>query len=235
MNGGKQKTISIIIPVLNEEKFIAPLLEYLHSNTTKNTVKELIVVDGGSTDRTSSIATSLGATVIHSHKGRARQMNLGAKYASGDILYFLHVDTLPPKTFEQDIIAAIDSRSQAGCFRMQFDSTSLFLRCFAWFSRINFLVCRGGDQSLYITKLLFQETKGFNEDYMIYEDNEFIGRLYRNTCFTILPQSVETSARKYHEIGMARLQYHFGMIHLKNYMGAGPEKLYDYYRKNIIV
>ena len=74
---------------------------------------------------------------------------------------------------------------------------------------------------------------GFNENYIIYEDNEFIGRVYKTTRFKILPFHVKTSARRYEEQGQIRLQYHFGILHLKNYFGAGPEQLYDYYKRKI--
>lgn len=225
--------ISIIIPVLNEEAYVGKLISYIKKNSSNKNIKEIIVVDGGSYDNTATIAENLGATVLHSQKGRARQMNAGARVAQGDILYFLHVDTFPPKQFETSILTAVKNSSEAGCFQMQFDSKSRFLRFFAWFSRINHTLCRGGDQSLFVTKTIFSKTQGFNESYLIYEDNEFIGRLYQNTQFKILPQKVRTSARKYEEKGMVRLQYHFGMIHLKNYLGAGPEQLHEYYKRKI--
>ena len=227
--------ISVIIPVLNEEASILKVLHYLRHNSTQNLIKEILVVDGGSNDNTVKIARDYGVTVIHSPKGRAKQMNLGAKNAKGDIFYFLHVDTLPPKDFDQSIINAVGDKHEVGCFQMRFDSNSRFLKFFAWFSRVNHTICRGGDQSLFITRNLFFKAKGFNEDYIVYEDNEFIGRLYKKTYFKILPQRVQTSARRYEERGMVKLQYHFGMIHLNYYLGAGPEKLYQYYRRNIIV
>jgi len=226
-------TISIIIPVLNEEDYIGELLKCLAEKGSHKKISEIFVVDGGSDDRTINIAKNFGATVIHSEKGRAKQMNIGANQATGDILYFIHADTFPPVDFASPILNAVQTGFEAGCFRMRFDSKSRFLRFFAWFTRINHLICRGGDQSLFISKSLFEKTKGFNKDYVIYEDNEFIGRLYLKTKFKILPQYVRTSARKYREKGMVRLQYHFGIIHLKNYLGAGPEKLHDYYRRKI--
>ena len=231
----KEPKISIIVPVLNEESQIGNLLMRLKEYTAVRHIEEILIVDGGSTDNTIRIASEFGVTVLHSQKGRAKQMNLGAQHAAGDILYFLHADTIPSKKFETNILEAVKNGHEAGCFRMKFDSDSLFLKFFAWFTRINYILFRGGDQSLFITKNLFHETNGFNEDYMIYEDSEFIGRLYKKTDFKILPQYVKTSARKYEKVGVSKLQFHFGMIHLKNYMGAGPEKLYHYYKKKIAV
>ncbi|MCP4975982.1 MAG: glycosyltransferase family 2 protein [Maribacter sp.] len=227
--------ISIIIPVLNEEDHIGELINYILKNSTSRHISEILVIDGGSSDNTISIVQKTGATVFTSEKGRAKQMNLGANNSKGDILYFLHADTFPPKNFDHHILNAISSNQKAGCFQMRFDSNNWLLQCFAWFSRYSHRICRGGDQSLFISKELFVKTKGFNEDYIVFEDNEFISRLYQRTIFKILPYHVKTSARKYRKLGIVKLQYHFGVIHLKNYLGAGPDKLYDYYKKKIAV
>ncbi|MFK7813025.1 MAG: TIGR04283 family arsenosugar biosynthesis glycosyltransferase [Maribacter sp.] len=227
--------ISIIIPVLNEEDSIAKILVSLKENSASHNIKEILVIDGGSKDSTTAIASNHGVTILHSKKGRAKQMNLGAKKATGEILYFIHVDTLPPTGFDKSIIDAVLKENETGCFQMKFDSDSRFLSFFAWFTRINIKLCRGGDQSLFITKILFEITGGFNEDYFVYEDNEFIGRLYEMVPFKILPRHVKTSARRYEERNEVTLQFHFGMIHLKNYLGAGPEQLYDYYKRKIVI
>lgn len=225
--------ISIIIPVLNEEAYIAKLLQYIQENSSAKNIKEILVVDGGCTDDTVEIASDFGAIVLPSEKGRAKQMNYGAAQAKGNVLYFLHADTFPPKNFDKYILKAVVNGDEAGCFRMQFDSKNKFLSFFSWFSRINHKICRGGDQSLFVTRRLFRKTKGFNENYIIYEDSEFIGRLYKRTNFKVLRQRVITSARKYEQRGTVKLQFHFGIIHLKNLMGAGPDNLYEYYRRKI--
>ncbi len=227
--------ISIVIPVLNEDKLVGDLVDHLKQTSSASNILEIIFVDGGSTDSTLSVLETKKVTVVHSRKGRAKQLNAGAKHAKGSLLYFLHADTFPPAHFDQLILDAYDHGSQTGCFRMSFDTRNPILRFFAWLSRINHTLCRGGDQSLFITKDLFIVEGGFNEAYRIYEDSEFITRLYKKTKFTILPQQVVTSARKYRQKGWLRVQYHFGMIHLKNRLGAGPEELYKYYAKKLLI
>jgi len=229
----KKTQISIIIPVLNEEQYIKKVLTIIETNATSEFICEVLVIDGGSTDTTVAVAQNLGATVISSERGRAKQMNLGAKIATGELLYFLHVDTVPPKGFDSQITAAFLNGNEAGCFRLQFDSDHPALRFFAWCTRINHQICRGGDQSLFISKKLFRKAGGFNAAYTIYEDNEFIGRIYGLANFTILPNAVKTSARRYQNKGVFTLQYHFGIVHLKHYLGAGPASLYSYYKQHI--
>lgn len=226
--------ISIVIPVLNEEILVGKLLHHLDRISKPNTIKEILIVDGGSHDNTVKIAAESGATILHSPIGRAKQMNFGAKHATGAILYFLHVDTFPPQDYDTYIIQALLKGHQAGCFRMTFDTNNPVLVFFAWLTRINHTLCRGGDQSLYVDRSVFIESNGFNEKYRIYEDCEFITRLYKNTNFCVVPHNVVTSARKYRDLGWFRVQYHFTVIHLKNLIGAGPEELYQYYHKNIL-
>ncbi len=228
------KRISLIIPVLNEGENLEKLLPYLKANTQSDGLEEILVVDGGSQDGSVAIARRHGARVLQSKKGRAEQLNAGAAAAKGEILYFLHADSFPPQGFDRHILDAQLKGPSAGCFRLRFNNKDLVLAGFAWFTRLNWPICRGGDQSLFIPKKWFWELGGYNTEYIIYEDNELTGRIYRRFPFRILKQEVVTSARKYEHMGVWRLQYHFAAIHFMYFTGAGPERLYRYYREHIL-
>jgi len=224
---------SIIIPTLNEAPRLQYLLPYLQKNLSAVASAEIIVADGGSSDGTPDIARNLGAIVLNTPKGRAVQMNEGAKNARGRILYFLHADSVPPPSFYSDILNALAKKQTAGCFRLQFKPSNPTLSAFAWCTRLNVPLCRGGDQSLFLPRNWFEALGGFDERYRIYEDNEFIGRLYRNYSFTVLTPEIVTSSRRYQEMGTYYLQFHYAVVHLKKFFGANPEALYHYYKNHI--
>lgn len=227
--------ISIIIPVFNELKSITRLLLHLENKVVQKEAIEIIVVDGGSTDGSPDILkANSNVKLIHTEKGRAIQMNAGAKVATANILYFLHCDSLPPQDFDRIINDAVQKRHQAGCFRMKFDYKHPVLIVSQWFTRFNHISCRGGDQSLFITKKLFEEINGFDERFIIYEDNEIISRLYAKKQLVVLPDYIITSARRYRQNGVWRLQYHFSIIHLKRRLGHSTESMLEYYKKNIL-
>lgn len=226
--------ISIIIPILNEAETISALIEHLIQNSSRENICEIIIVDGGSTDDSMKLVSELSeVTLLSSEKGRAKQMNTGAKAAEGDILYFLHADSFPPKNFDQLIINEIKKGNQAGCFRMKFNSDHWWLKLAGWLTKFNWRACRGGDQSQFITKDLFRELKGFDERYIIYEDNDLINKLYAKKQFVVIQEWLTTSSRKYEKYGVWKLQYHFWVIYIKKWFGAAPSELYQYYVKNI--
>ncbi len=226
--------ISIIIPIFNEADAVGRLLSYMIENSSYQHIQEIIFVDGGSTDHSVEIIKSnSNVKLVQSEKGRAKQMNAGAKNAKGDILYFLHCDSFPPQDFDFLILESIANGNLAGCFRMKFDYAHPVLLVSQWFTRFNHISCRGGDQSLFIQKKLFEKLKGFNENYIIYEDNEIIKRLYVENQFVVISKYITTSARRYKINGVWRLQYHFAVIHLKKWLGASPDNLLSYYKKHV--
>lgn len=178
-------------------------------------------------------STRTDIQLLTAEKGRAKQMNLGAKHASGNILYFLHADSFPPKNFDQLIINEVEKGNSAGCFRLQFKSNHWWLRLASWFTKFNWKACRGGDQSQFITKTLFNEIGGYDETFTIYEDYILINALYARKEFVVLNKKIETSARLYEIHGVWKLQYHFLAIYIKKGLGASAEELYAYYKKHI--
>lgn len=251
--------ISIIIPVLNEAESISGLIEYLLINSSNKNIEEIIVVDGGSNDGSQDIVTNFVTSsdsdlselyreadpetsfglphqlikLIHSSKGRAKQMNLGAKQTTGSILYFLHADSFPPKHFDQLIINEIEKDNPAGCFKMKFDNNHWWLQILGWLTKFSWKACRGGDQSQFITKELFNELDGFDESYSIYEDYDLINKLYAKKQFVVIQEWLTTSARRYDANGIWKLQFHFLTIYIKKFFGASAEELHQYYIKNI--
>ncbi len=246
--------ISIIIPILNEADNISHLLQYLAENSSIENIADIIVIDGGSDDCSQDIVTNFiqqnqrshspevsglkpvrfNIRLLNSKRGRAKQMNLGAKNASGTILYFLHADSLPPKNFDKHIINEVSNNNLAGCFRMRFNHNHWWLRLASWLTQFRWRACRGGDQSQFITKQLFDNLGGFDETFIIYEDNDLINKLYKKNEFVVINKKITTSARLYERIGIWKLQYHFWTIHVKNWFGASPEELHNYYKKKIV-
>jgi rSAM/selenodomain-associated transferase 2 len=199
-------------------------------------IKEIIISDGNSSDTTCEIASQFGVHISHNPvAGRAKQMNAGALHATGDFLYFLHADSFPPFNFIQQILHAHAKGFEAGCFRLRFDWDHWFLNVNAWFTRFNINAFRFGDQSLFITKELFHRIGGFKEDHLVMEDQEIACRICAHTEFSVLPDFVTTSARKYRMHGPFRMQGIFFYLYLAYLFGVSQERLIHIYRKLIHV
>lgn len=222
--------ISIIIPAYNEAENIGRLIDFLVTHS-KGEQSEIIIVDGGSTDATLRVAQAHGAQAITSpKKGRAKQMNFGAEYARGEVLYFLHADTFPPPTFMADIKGKMNQGFDCGCFRLSFDNHHPVLRFYAWFTRFNIDAFRFGDQSLFVKKALFCEINGFNENLLVMEDQEIVSSLKNRAQFGIIKKAVVTSARKYQQFGVFRLQLIFSIIVVLFYLNISQEVLVHFYK-----
>ncbi len=225
--------ISVIIPVLNEEKRIGQVIKGVRERSDGH-LGEIIVVDGGSEDQTAAIAGSMGVMVIESEKGRGRQMNRGAERAQYDILYFLHADTLPPDGFDRVIIGRVAEGNQAGCFRLRFDWNHPILNLYAFFTRLKTTLVRFGDQSLFVEKSLFKKIDGFRENLIVMEDQKIVRDLKKNGRFVLCKEEVITSARKYREVGVIKLQFVFILIWMGYYLGIEQDALTGFYRKFIL-
>ncbi|PJJ75018.1 rSAM/selenodomain-associated transferase 2 [Thermoflavifilum aggregans] len=198
--------LSIIIPTYREAGNISLLVHHIRQQTTPGEV-EIIVADGGSDDGTANEARLAGADiVVQSTPGRAVQMNAGARLAHADVFYFLHADVYPPPDFAGKILQAVRQGAEAGCFRMRFRSSLWLLKINAFFTRFPFTFCRGGDQSLFITRRLFEQLQGFDENLQIMEDFDIVRRIQQHTRFHVLPDYVTASARKYEQNSWWRVQ-----------------------------
>lgn len=217
--------MTIIIPTFNEEKRIGILIEYLNQ-LPRSEPFEIIVSDGGSTDRTCNLAKKAGAKVLNCpQKGRAAQLNLGARHAQSEVLFFLHADSTPPLSLAADVADAIQAGFPIGSYRSTFDSSRLLLKINAFFTRFDKLWCRGGDQGLFITKSLFMSLNGFRTDYLIMEDYDIITRARVDHPFKIIPKPMLISARKYKTNSYLRVQFS-NMIIFKMYnKGASQDEM----------
>jgi rSAM/selenodomain-associated transferase 2 len=198
--------LSIIIPTYNEAATIGRLVADLRRYAPASAV-EILVVDAASPDGTAAAAHQAGATVLQSPRpGRAAQMNHGARQASGEVLYFVHADVGIHPDYVATIAAAVARGHAAGCYRFRFDSRHPLLRINSYGTRFKGIMSRGGDQTLFITRTLFEQLGGFNERFVIMEDFEIIQRIRRVASFFIVPQEVVVSARKYETNSWLRVQ-----------------------------
>jgi rSAM/selenodomain-associated transferase 2 len=231
-----QISISVIIPVYNEAPHISPLLQYLRPLLQSDPEVECLIVDADSPDNTAVAVRAFEPDVrlLQSpKKGRAAQMNYGAAQSRGDILYFLHADTFPPRQVFKHIRAALNGPAEAGCYRLKFDDERLILRIYGWFTRFDLLPFRYGDQSLFVRRTVFEAVGGFREELIVMEDNEIMRLLRNRGRFVVLDKEVTTSARKYQENGFVRLQFIFSIIFMLHYAGASQDVLVRFYRDMI--
>ena len=219
--------ISVIIPVLNEEKCIAATLDALQALAPF----EIIVADGGSSDRTAEIAAKFPVKIIFSERGRARQMNRGAREASGDVLLFLHADSRLPTSAFKDISAALsDARFLGGRFDVELDGAHWLLPLvgclISYRSRISKVGT--GDQGIFVRREVFEGLQGF-QDIPLMEDIAFCRALKRRGGVACLRSRVVTSARRWDLDGVGRTILRMWTIKLLYFAGVSPARLKQFY------
>ena len=214
---------SIIIPTLNEEKTIEPCLSALQP--LRNNC-EIIIVDGGSIDNTRVIARSLADKVVSSDKGRARQMNNGTRYASGNVLIFLHADTSLPKNALQLIQQKLNSSRKWGRFDIQLSGNHFMLKVIAqmmnWRSRLTGIAT--GDQVIFVTRLAFEKAGQYPEISLM-EDIAICKALRKISPPICLKAKVISSDRRWERYGIYKTILLMWNIRLRYFFGADPQTL----------
>jgi rSAM/selenodomain-associated transferase 2 len=221
--------LSVIIPVLNE----APNLERLLPDLPdKCPGAEVIVVDGGSTDGTLQVVERFPfARPVMSPRGRARQMNAGAHEAQGEVLLFLHADTVLPHGATEAIREALaDPHIVGGRFDINLESPRLAIQVIAFFMNLRSRLTRiaTGDQAIFVRQKMFAEMGGYH-DIPLMEDVEFTKRLKRRGHIACLPLRVTASVRKWEQEGLLRTVLLMWTLRLLYFFGVSPARLHLLY------
>ncbi|MEK6678900.1 MAG: TIGR04283 family arsenosugar biosynthesis glycosyltransferase [Nitrospirota bacterium] len=223
--------ISIIIPVLNEEKNISAALENIERLDGE---KEVIIVDGGSIDNTVEIVKKKGVMLLSSQKGRGCQMNKGAEIANGDTLLFLHADTTLPENALLEIERVMKVNEViGGRFDVRFDDDRFVFKLIAflmnWRSRLTSIFT--GDQAIFIRKSVFKDIGGYLEIPLM-EDIALSKKMKRTGRVACLGDSTITSARKWKEEGIIKTILLMWFLRLLYFFKISPIFLSKiYYRK----
>lgn len=222
--------ISIIVPVFNEAEGIEPIIKLLQDY--RQAGHELIVVDGGSEDATLDLVSPHVDRVIHSGKGRARQMNIGAKEASHEVLFFVHADTHLPAQADHDIRHSIENNQHLwGRFDVTLSGAGLAFRIIEWFmnrrSRLTSIAT--GDQAIFVRKDIFAQVGGFDEIPLM-EDIALSKKLKALGKPACLRARVITSSRRWEENGILHTVLLMWRLRFAYWRGVDPAKLAMRYR-----
>ncbi len=217
--------ISVIVPILNEATIIRSALRALQ--LLRQAGHEVIVADGGSSDDGPALAADLADGVIHCAAGRARQMNAGARAASGDILLFLHADTMLPPTVDRIIITALDRSPRCwGRFDVRLAGRQRPLRLVEAMmnlrSRLGGIAT--GDQAIFVRRSAFEKIGGFPAIDLM-EDIALSKRLKRLSPPLCLRQQVITSSRRWEQNGILNTILLMWRLRLAYFLGADPAHL----------
>ncbi|HVF78738.1 MAG TPA: TIGR04283 family arsenosugar biosynthesis glycosyltransferase [Solirubrobacteraceae bacterium] len=222
--------VSVLVPALDEERELPDLLDHLAALHGR---WELIVADGGSQDRTLSIAREHPSRprIVHQGGGRAAQLNAAARSASGDVLVFLHADSRLPRDAYASLAEA--SRTPAivgGNFALRFAGDGRFERALGAVYRLQrrhgFYY---GDSSIWVRRELFSALGGYRE-IPIMDDYDFVRRLERSGATRCLPGPATTSPRRWRSAGMARTVLTWFVIRWLFVAGVPPGRLARLYR-----
>jgi rSAM/selenodomain-associated transferase 2 len=219
--------VSIIMPVLNEESTVAATLAALSPLAPD----EVIVVDGGSTDHTRDIVGHTSAMLLTAPRGRAQQMNYGARAAQGEVLLFLHADTRLPASALADIRAATaDPSCVGGRFDVRLDRDEWPFRLIGTLINLRSRLTKGatGDQGIFVRRAVFEVLGGFPH-LPLMEDIAFSRLLKRQGRVACLRSQVITSARRWERDGVWRTILKMWVFRLLFLAGVSPARLQRFY------
>jgi rSAM/selenodomain-associated transferase 2 len=221
---------SIIIPTLNEEQTIQSCLLALQSLRNEC---EIIIVDGDSIDNTRILASSLADKVITSSKGRAKQMNNGARHAMGNVLIFLHADTCLPENALQLIQQQLSNSGKWGRFDIQLSGRHFMLKVIAqmmnWRSKLTGIAT--GDQAIFITRPAFEKAGQYPEINLM-EDIALCKALRKISPPICLKDKVISSGRRWEHNGIYRTILLMWILRLRYFFGTDPQTLAFLYTNN---
>lgn len=225
--------ISVIIPVLHESEHISDILEALHS-VAGDVPYEVIVAEGDPAGSTIGRISDAGVVKLIAPRGRANQMNAGAARASGDILLFLHADTLlPPDAFRKIADAMADGRFIGGAFDLGISNPRWIFLLTGWCASFKHRLTRVpyGDQAIFMRRRYFEQLGGYQKIPFM-EDVELMKRVKRQGGkIVLLPDAVTTSARKWEKDGVAYTILRNWILQALYLFGVPAEKLVKYYYK----
>ncbi len=221
--------ISVILPVLNEQELLPQTLQAIQNHGDENV--EIIVSDGGSTDKTLEIARNYTDKVISAQRGRGNQMNRGASLAKGDVLFFLHGDSRIGLGGMEAIRNAFqDKHVVGGAFSLVIDSSHVGLKLISgmanfrtWMTHIPY-----GDQGIFVKRAVFDRLGGFG-DLPLMEDLDFCRRLKREGRMMILNDKMMTSPRRWEKEGILKVTIRNQFFLLLYYMGLSPANFIRWY------
>ena len=219
--------VSVIIPTLNEADTIEQTLSWVRQASAC----EIVVVDGGSDDDTVECARPYADQLISAPRGRARQMNAGARAAAGEALLFLHADTLPPARFAELLVAALaEPEVVGGRFDVHVDAPGLVFRMIGGLMnlRSRFTGIATGDQGIFVRRGVFETIGGYPE-WDIMEDLEFSHQLKRAGKIACLRARVKTSARRWQKHGVTKTILLMWGLRLCHFFGVSPTALKAFY------
>jgi rSAM/selenodomain-associated transferase 2 len=210
--------------MLNEAAAIASTLVALRRGAPD---AEIVVVDGGSIDASVEQAQPLCDAMIVASRGRARQMNTGARASHGDAIAFVHADTIVPPTFAADIASALsDSAAVGGRFDVELDDRAIPYRIIGAMISLRSRLSRTGtgDQAIFVRRAIFDRLGGFPE-LELCEDLEFSRRMKRAGRVACLRARVTTSARRWNRHGVVRTVVRMWLIRAMYLLGVPPARL----------